>query len=162
MVAAKHDRAHIGLAGQFSVHSVDRVYEAVVWGVPAAGQARSTGRSAATRSTACAWPSCGKGASARSRVGDCWRPAEPARRGWSSGWRPAARTRSVQQRLGHPIVGDRLYGRGRDAQAPAVVLPTIKKLDRIMLHARHLSAHPVTGEALAFEAPPPGDVHRRP
>ena len=34
MVAAKHDRAHIGLAGQFSVHSIDRVYEAIVWGVP--------------------------------------------------------------------------------------------------------------------------------
>ena len=36
MVAAKHDRAHVGLAGQFSVHTIDRVYEAVVWGVPGA------------------------------------------------------------------------------------------------------------------------------
>ena len=36
MVAAKHDRAHVGLAGQFSVHSIDRVYEAVVRGVPGA------------------------------------------------------------------------------------------------------------------------------
>ena len=45
MVAAKHDRAHIGLAGQFSVHSIDRVYEAVVWGVP--GAAAGTRRPAA-------------------------------------------------------------------------------------------------------------------
>ena len=28
LVVAKHDRAHIGLAGQFTVHSVERVYEA--------------------------------------------------------------------------------------------------------------------------------------
>ncbi len=35
MVVAKHDRAHVRLAGQFSVHRIERVYEAIVWGLPA-------------------------------------------------------------------------------------------------------------------------------
>jgi len=34
MVAAKNDIAHRGLAEQFSDHSLDRAYKAVVWGVP--------------------------------------------------------------------------------------------------------------------------------
>ena len=36
MVVAKHDKAHIGLSAQFTVHRIDRVYEAIVWGVPPA------------------------------------------------------------------------------------------------------------------------------
>jgi 23S rRNA pseudouridine1911/1915/1917 synthase len=52
--------------------------------------------------------------------------------------------------LGFPIVGDHRYGGGDDpranAEAPA-------QLDRLCLHAQRLDfAHPVTGEALHFEA----------
>jgi tRNA pseudouridine32 synthase/23S rRNA pseudouridine746 synthase len=47
------------------------------------------------------------------------------------------------QALGHPILGDALYG--SEARAP-----------RLLLHAQSLAlAHPTTGEALAFESPPP-------
>ena len=54
--------------------------------------------------------------------------------------------------LGHPILGDRLYGRGRDAMLPAAA----GELGRILLHARKLGFnHPVTGRPLTFEAPPP-------
>ncbi|MFZ1425750.1 MAG: RluA family pseudouridine synthase, partial [Geminicoccaceae bacterium] len=56
--------------------------------------------------------------------------------------------------LGHPIVGDQVYGRGR--QAPAAAAAAIAGLDRILLHARRLGfVHPVTGAALAFESAPP-------
>ena len=56
--------------------------------------------------------------------------------------------------LGHPIVGDRVYGRGR--AAPASAADAIGGLDRILLHARRLGfTHPITGALLAFEAPPP-------
>jgi len=34
LVVAKHDRAHLGLAGQFTVHSVERSYQAIVYGRP--------------------------------------------------------------------------------------------------------------------------------
>ncbi len=47
------------------------------------------------------------------------------------------------QALGHPIVGDRLYGPVDDAP-------------RLMLHASHIGLmHPVTGHALAVESPAP-------
>ncbi len=50
--------------------------------------------------------------------------------------------------LGHPVVGDRLYGpRG----------------DRLALHAWELVfAHPVTGEALRFTSAPPAELFRAP
>jgi 23S rRNA pseudouridine1911/1915/1917 synthase len=38
LVVAKHDRAHIGLAAQFSVHRIERAYAAIVWGVPSRPQ----------------------------------------------------------------------------------------------------------------------------
>jgi tRNA pseudouridine32 synthase / 23S rRNA pseudouridine746 synthase len=48
--------------------------------------------------------------------------------------------------IGHPIVGDALYATS-DAHAQA---------DRLMLHATSLRfAHPLTGELLQFDSPPP-------
>ncbi len=50
--------------------------------------------------------------------------------------------------IGHPVLGDSVYGRARTAaDAP-----------RQMLHARCLAfAHPRTGEAISIEAPLPDD-----
>ena len=46
--------------------------------------------------------------------------------------------------IGHPVLGDRLYGRRDTPRAP-----------RLMLHAWQLSfTHPKTRERLSFEAPP--------
>jgi 23S rRNA pseudouridine1911/1915/1917 synthase len=51
--------------------------------------------------------------------------------------------------IGHPVVGDRVYGPRRQA----IVAP------RQMLHAWRLElAHPITGAPLAFEAPLPADM----
>ena len=50
--------------------------------------------------------------------------------------------------IGHPVLGDPVYGRRR---AP--------ELTRQLLHAHKLAfTHPLTGKALEFEAPPPGDL----
>jgi len=50
------------------------------------------------------------------------------------------------QAIGHPILGDRLYG--SDAQQA--------RARRLLLHASRLQfAHPVSGEMLAFESAPP-------
>jgi len=60
------------------------------------------------------------------------------------------RTHQIRVHLSYkdyPIVGDKLYNRGRSSPAP-----------RQMLHARRISfPHPVTGERLEFEAPIPDD-----
>ena len=50
--------------------------------------------------------------------------------------------------LGHPLVGDRLYGGARH-----------DLIDRQALHAFHLSfTQPMTGKALRFESPLPADM----
>jgi 23S rRNA pseudouridine1911/1915/1917 synthase len=70
------------------------------------------------------------------------------------------------QSLGHPVVGDTLYG------APREIRPAVRKgeserpteesnlhLDRNFLHAAHLEfSHPRTGKALAIDAPLPADL----
>jgi 23S rRNA pseudouridine1911/1915/1917 synthase len=158
MVAAKHDRAHIGLAGQFSVHAIDRVYEAMVWGLPQTQEGtvdRPIGRHPVDRKRMAIVRHGGKRAVTRWRVLGAagTRAAHLALR------LETGRTHQIRvhiSSLGHPIVGDRLYGRGRDAQAPAAAAPIISSLDRILLHARHLGfTHPVTGQAMAFDVPPP-------
>ena len=54
--------------------------------------------------------------------------------------------------IGHPIVGDHVYGKRRQKELPGPV-------DRHMLHAAELEIrHPQTNELLNFVAPIPGDM----
>lgn len=59
-----------------------------------------------------------------------------------------------------PVLGDQVYNRPTELPAlfPASTRAKIASVSRQMLHARILGiVHPVTGERLAFEAPPPAD-----
>lgn len=80
------------------------------------------------------------------------------------------RTNQIRVHLeyaGHPVLGDRLYGR-TDEEYLAFVkaakegnpLPlTTDHAPRLMLHAHKLAfSHPVTGQKIAFEAPMPEDM----
>ncbi|MFN2597135.1 MAG: RluA family pseudouridine synthase [Pyrinomonadaceae bacterium] len=60
----------------------------------------------------------------------------------------------------HPVVGDKVYGAGRDNQiANQRVRAAVAKLDRQFLHAERLGfRHPRTGEFLKFRAPLPEDL----
>jgi 23S rRNA pseudouridine1911/1915/1917 synthase len=64
--------------------------------------------------------------------------------------------------IGHPVVGDPLYGptiRRRDPAIPAAVHAAIEALDGQALHAYRLAfTHPSTGAALTFTAPLPADT----
>ncbi|MCB1686394.1 MAG: RNA pseudouridine synthase, partial [Pseudomonadales bacterium] len=63
--------------------------------------------------------------------------------------------------IGHPLAGDHRYGaRGRLPNAPAPLLvERLQTFRRQALHAASLAlAHPVSGEPLAFAAPPPEDL----
>ena len=62
--------------------------------------------------------------------------------------------------VGHPLWGDKLYGRGGQPLAPPVpgVLLKHDPAPRQMLHAWHLAfVHPFTGQKMAFTCPPPED-----
>ncbi|MDR2626361.1 MAG: 23S rRNA pseudouridine(1911/1915/1917) synthase RluD [Zoogloeaceae bacterium] len=55
--------------------------------------------------------------------------------------------------LGHPLLGDPLYGRGRAAP------PGLPAFSRQALHALRLTLrHPASGEEMRWEAPPPEDM----
>ncbi|HKU80303.1 MAG TPA: 23S rRNA pseudouridine(1911/1915/1917) synthase RluD [Rhodanobacteraceae bacterium] len=74
------------------------------------------------------------------------------------------RTHQIRVHMAHagwPLVGDPLYGRG--LKLPRAATPrlaeALRGFRRQALHAEHLAfAHPVTGEALAFDAEPPQDL----
>src|SRR4051812_37023272 len=57
------------------------------------------------------------------------------------------------QSLGHPLVGDPVYGKRRTAD------PVLAAFHRQALHAERLEfIHPATGESVAWQAPAPADL----
>ncbi|MBA2339358.1 MAG: RluA family pseudouridine synthase [Pyrinomonadaceae bacterium] len=62
--------------------------------------------------------------------------------------------------LKHPVVGDEVYGAGRDGNLPdANLRRAVAALNRQFLHAEHLGfSHPRTNEQLAFTAPLPAEL----
>ncbi len=159
MVVAKSDAAHRGLAGLFAVHDVERVYEAVVVGLP---PARTTIDGA-----------IGRHPKDRKRMAVVAAGGKPARthleRLDATGVTAArvacrletGRTHQIRVHLaaiGHPILGDPIYGGRRRAALSARVRSWLQDWGRIALHARLLGfVHPITGERLRFERPAPPD-----
>jgi 23S rRNA pseudouridine1911/1915/1917 synthase len=157
LVVAKNDAAHRSLAAQFKARTVKKLYEALVWGVP-----RQTG-GAIDRPI-------GRHPFARVRmtVREDGRPARTVFRVNTSfgevsllDLEPATgRTHQIRVHLsfiGHPIVGDSLYGGRRPPQdAPRVVAEALAGYAGLALHARRLGfAHPRTGEWREFTAARP-------
>jgi 23S rRNA pseudouridine1911/1915/1917 synthase len=69
--------------------------------------------------------------------------------------------------LGHPVIGDPLYGgRGKnqlslDSGQRSLAADLLRTLPRQALHAAALVlTHPATGRSLAFESPWPGDMNQ--
>ena len=62
--------------------------------------------------------------------------------------------------LKHPVVGDEVYGGGRDNTVrDSKVRVQIRKLQRHFLHAAELGlSHPISGKQLHFRAPLPVDL----
>jgi 23S rRNA pseudouridine1911/1915/1917 synthase len=158
LVAAKHDAAHLSLAEQFRDHSIERVYVALVRGVPGAAGGRidrAIGRHPRDRKRMAIRSTGGRAAMTDWCV---------ARRFPASGvslleLRPSTgRTHQLRVHLasiGLPIVGDPVYGRVRVAAAGK---PAGPGLARPALHAQVLGfRHPREGARLRFEAPPPAD-----
>jgi 23S rRNA pseudouridine1911/1915/1917 synthase len=66
--------------------------------------------------------------------------------------------------IGHPLLGDSVYGAGfktRAAQLSEGARAALATLNRQALHAAALGfEHPITGEPLRFTSPPPDDLAR--
>jgi 23S rRNA pseudouridine1911/1915/1917 synthase len=151
MVAAKHDAAHRALAAQFREHSIERVYLALVRGLPAADAGRvdrAIGRHPRDRKRMSVHARHGREARTAWRVR---RRFAAAGRSWLELRPETGRTHQIRVHLaaaGMPIEGDAVYGRDRE-----------HRLERPALHASVLGfTHPRSGERLRLEAPLPPDL----
>ncbi len=168
VVAAKTDRAHQGLAALFAAHDIERAYDAMVWGHPNPLHGRiegAIGRDPKDRKRMAVVSRNGKPAVTHYETRQCVfdRKGQPVcalvRCELETG-----RTHQIRVHMtsrGHPLVGDRTYGRARSLQRfalPDGARAALAGFPRQALHAATLGfVHPVTGRALRFEARLPDD-----
>ena len=157
MVVAKHDRAHVGLAAQFSVHRIERAYEAIVWGVPPRPEGRvdrPIGRHPRDRKRM-AIVETGKRALTHYRMLEAFGTLA-ARLDVALA---TGRTHQIRVHLGVlglGIIGDRVYRPRRRPLISPALQDFLAGFDRIALHAYRLGfEHPVTGQRHRLERPPP-------
>jgi 23S rRNA pseudouridine1911/1915/1917 synthase len=158
MVVAKHDAAHEELARQFRDREVEKEYIALVWGLVQAGRRIDTpiGRDPSNRKKMSAKARRSRQAVTRivrsERLGPALTLAHVAIH--------TGRTHQIRVHLsaiGHPVVGDSLYGGVRRHVPGDIAL--VKRLERPFLHAARLVfRHPRDGRRMEFEAPIPPDL----
>jgi len=158
LVVAKSDKAHEGLAQQFKAHSIDRLYAAIVYGIPqlAAGTIDTwIGRSDADRKKmAVQREGRGKHAVTHYRVSERLRGASLVECRLETGRTHQVRVHMAH--LGHPLIGDPVYG--RDRKGFKSILETLG-FKRQALHAKRLGfIHPVTTQKLSFDSALPTDM----
>ncbi|MCP9481349.1 RluA family pseudouridine synthase [Shimia sp. CNT1-13L.2] len=182
LVVAKSDRAHQGLAAQFEKHTVERYYNAVVYGVPDANDPRLRGvkgvnfepgnimritthlaRHKTDRQRQAVLFQGGRHAVTRARIVEGF--GNPAVAALVECWLETGRTHQIRVHMahaGHGLVGDPVYGGRRKLSEKAIGVKGIEAtrgFPRQALHAAVLGfEHPVSGENMRFEAPIPQDM----
>ncbi len=160
MVVAKNDAAHEELARQFHDREVEKEYIALVWGVVQAGppdrRADRPRSGEPEEDVGAVAPQPRRRSRASSAPSTC-RALTLAQVAIHTG-----RTHQIRVHLsaiGHPIVGDALYGGvhrrvARDMRA-------VSRLERPFLHAAHLVfKHPADGRRMEFTSPLPEDLQK--
>lgn len=174
LVAAKTDRAHASLSAQFADHgrtgAMRRGYLAFVWGVP--DRPRGTVEAPIDRHPHAREKMAVRG-SGRAAVTH-WEVVESY--AGQDGKGVAAlveclletgRTHQIRvhlAHLGHPLMGDDVYGAGfktKARQLGPAARAALDDLGRQALHAYLLTIeHPLSGEILTWESPLPADLAR--
>jgi 23S rRNA pseudouridine1911/1915/1917 synthase len=177
MVVAKNDSAHQALAAQFADHGrtgpLERGYLAFVWGVP--DRPKGTIDKPIDRH-----PRARERMAVRAGGREAVTHWEVVERFSGADGKPVAslldcrletgRTHQIRVHLaaiGHPLLGDDVYGPGFKTKAallPPAARAALQALGRQALHAYLLGIeHPTTGEHLVFRSglPPDLDVLRR-
>jgi len=158
MVVAKHDRAHDELSRQFHDREVEKEYIVLVWGIVNAGRRIDLpiGRDPANRKRMSSRARRSREAITRIVQTEALAPGLTlARVAIHTG-----RTHQIRVHLsaiGHPVVGDALYG-GVRRRVPGDLTP-VKRLDRPFLHASCLAfQHPMDGHRMEFNSDIPADL----
>jgi 23S rRNA pseudouridine1911/1915/1917 synthase len=157
MVIAKHDAAHHELARQFHDREVEKEYIALVWGVVQAGRRidAAIGRDPANRQKMSA-----RARHAREAVTRITRAHHMPGLTLCQVAIHTGRTHQIRVHLsaiGHPIVGDALYGGVHRRVAGDI--RAVQRLNRPFLHAARLAfTHPGDQRRMQFVAPLPDDL----
>lgn len=160
MVIAKTDEAHRHLSEQFKKRRVSKHYTVLVHGDLREDEGvidAPVGRHPVERKKMSTASRRGKAALTRWRVleryGDCTLLEAQIETG---------RTHQIRVHLGamgHPVVGDAVYGGSKRAADRTALRAALKRLARQALHAGRLSfLHPLTGRVMSFESPLPADM----
>jgi len=157
MVIAKNDAAHQELARQFHDREVEKEYIALVWGVVQAGRRidAAIGRDPANRQKMSA-----RAKHAREAVTRITRAHRMPGLTLCQVAIHTGRTHQIRVHLsaiGHPIVGDALYG-GVHRRVPGDIR-AVQRLTRPFLHAARLAfTHPRDQRRMQFVTPLPDDL----
>lgn len=163
MVVAKTDRAHQHLSQQFQNKKVQKVYAAICVGVIQKDEQRLENlmkRAETNRKKFVVNQKKGKLAISNVSVVARGKYFTLVHVSIETG-----RTHQIRvhlRHLGHPIVGDEMYGgRKKPSSLKDEVWQSVKSLSRPLLHAGILCFdHPVTGERLQFTKNPPSDFNQ--
>ena len=157
MVVAKNDASHQELARQFHDREVEKEYVALVWGVVQAGRRidAAIGRDPGNRQKMSA-----RAKHARHAVTRITRAHHLPGLTLCQVAIQTGRTHQIRVHLsaiGHPIVGDSLYGGAHRRVAGDI--RAVQRLERPFLHAERLAFHhPKDGRRLEFTTPLPADL----
>jgi 23S rRNA pseudouridine1911/1915/1917 synthase len=174
LVVAKNDKAHRALSEQFADHGrtgpLVRAYLALVWGVPDPRRGvinAPIGRDPRSRERMAVMPG-GRRAVTHYELRE--------RYAGENGLPVASlvecrletgRTHQIRvhfTRIGHPLVGDEVYGAGyrsKASQMPPNARRLMSRFHRQALHAYQLGfSHPQTRKPILFESPLPTDIAR--
>ncbi|MDZ4866420.1 MAG: RluA family pseudouridine synthase [Alphaproteobacteria bacterium] len=154
MVAAKTEKAMTSLGKQFAAHAIERVYRAIVWGVPRERSGTidaALGRSPLNRQKIAVLRVGGKPARTHYKVIEAFgTTASLIECRLETGRTHQIRVHMAH--IGHPLVGDPVYGRPRTI--PGLTLG----ISRQALHAAVLGFHhPGTDKPVRFESVLPED-----
>jgi 23S rRNA pseudouridine1911/1915/1917 synthase len=162
MVVAKNNFAHKTLGDQFQQHLIKKEYHALCWFEFEGSEKRITapiGRNEKNRKKYAVTPA-GKEAITTVKVAERFTgftlvSASPL----------TGRTHQIRvhlSHLGHPLLGDPLYGGARlRGKLEEELIEMIKELNRPALHSARLGFyHPESGEYLEFSCPMPDDMKR--
>ncbi len=156
LVIAKNDFTHQALSEQFAVHSIKRLYQAFVYGVPpVSGTVRGNiGRSPVNRQKMAIVATGGKPAVTHYRV---IKPLFNGKACWIECQLETGRTHQIRVHMTsikHPLLGDAVYG-----SAPKGTPEILRLFPRQALHAGFLSfIHPRFQREVSFSAPMPQDM----